>query len=190
MKHALSRRDNKKNQKPHTNTLETKTIRSKSWRNTLLSMKRTPAIAAIAAGFFIASAGAALASSSNSQASQPVNDSPSAHLPPDQSVAIPSSEETPGLQKEISSSEKKVSDVSSESTTRIEASIENNSSTTAHGKNTESYISVNGKSVEVPAHGTYRETIKDDNGKTTIKIRGNGSGVSIRTEVKNDEEAE
>lgn len=186
MKHAQTHHNNKKGQKPHTNILETKTIHQRNWRNTLFSKRRTPAIAAIAAGFFIASVASA--------SSQPSRTTLTPDNTTHENQSPPESEAHADMQTSIhpeTNSEKNTQNYSNMSDVRIETKIESDTDTNSENPQaTEHSVTVNGVPVSIPERGTYKQTIHDESGETTIRIRGNDAGVSLHADIKNSKEAE
>lgn len=186
--------NNKKDLKPHTNTLKTNTIRVKSWRNLLLS-KRTPAVIFITIGFFIAAFLPAYAVVVDTGSDMPNADDPSIDTSP--MIKSDKSESVNTKNDEASNAHspavKSHSNYSNSTKVEINSSqTSSDSSASARSDNSSgSTLTVNGEKVDLPDSGTYRETIKTDDSTTRIRAKfDNDSNMSLRINHTNEKEVE
>lgn len=190
---ALTSPNNKHGSKnPHTNTLETKTIRSKSWPYALLEKRHTPAIALVVAGFFMAlvpTTQAAISSWQDDNDKTNYNETDSDTIDGTTQISYPSTTPASDIteSKPSSSEQSSPSSEASKGTGSQSNSIKISTevSSTQNGssvKNTD--VVVNGEKLEPDANGRIKKDYKDEN--SNIKIRAkidpeqtSGSSASI-----------
>ncbi len=188
MKHVLIRHDNKRNQKPHTNTLNTNITRFQSWRN-FLELSKTPAAIAIAAGFFIALAPVSVATFYANQSDTDVN---FADMLPNEHETVPvTTAGTPAVNEETAPNitpvdKQTTANVAHDRTISISIESRQTTETPKQDPSQTPSVTVNGQAVTLPKNGTYRETYQDKDTKTNIRIRGTSDASSISIHTKTD----
>lgn len=162
----------------HTNTLETKTIRIKSW---LHEYARAPAITALVAGFLLlAYSVPALMQSSYS---------PGTITPTLDTVTHPEIEPATVTQPSVideptpSTPTSQQSPIQSSASLHIEVSTR--SSVSDQPAQTETSLTINGQPVELPKNQRINEKIETEHGTTRIHGRinaGSGANITISTD--------
>lgn len=193
METALWGGKNKQHQ-TQTNTLEAKTIRAKSWRDSLHLNSRTPAITAIVAGFFMLSAlpGLAVVSGSEKDTLSDATAQPLEAVAPAEtsSAGLIDADYNDDSSKTVQPTQEAVGGSSSS----ISISMSVSSSSSTNGEETdndpEPTVTINGQTVDLPSSGRIREDIEDKYSKTRIHgyIDSDGdSSISISTDLNNSE---
>jgi hypothetical protein len=169
-----------------TNTLETKTIRVKSWRDSLSLLTRTPAIVAIAAGFLMLFSLPSLAANMRSEKDDTASENLQPLLPAvihEATAEEPTEAQNPVAEPKSYAQE---SQESSSASVRINMSVNSSSSGDDEGNNqSESTVTVNGEMVDLPTNGRINEVIEDENSRTRIRGRIEGNS-SIRISTDSD----
>ncbi len=188
MNTALWGGKNKQHQ-THTNTLETKTIRVKSWRNSLHLNRRAPAIAAIVAGFFMLTALPSLAVVFGSEKELDTSDAAKSMSLPTSSGASFANQANSKDTDNNPASDPPNNETSTGSSSSVSINMSVSSSSSTNGEETNNApkptVSINGQAVDLPSSGRIREEIEDENSRT--RIRGNidsdgDSSISISTD--------
>lgn len=192
---AESNSDNKNDLKPHTNTLKTNTIRIKSWRNSLLS-KRTPAVIFITIGFFITAfipAYAVVMDTGNDMPSNNHTDNGPEPATEDEPLNS-STSNAKASENGLSNPDAAALNNSSSNSSKVEVhSVQtySSSSSPADTSSSSSSLTINGRKVDLPENGTYRETVKTEDSTTSIRAKlDNDSNMSIKINHSTEKEVE
>lgn len=188
MKTALGGGKNKQHQ-THTKTLETNTIRTKSWRQLLSFLTSTPAYLLYAAGFFITLSLPVLASDHDSDtttANSPDTAVLQANVTEDSTSSTDGSSKPDDAPALKASAKSTTSSSLSDSTTSISIDMSVSSSSDDEDEtNPETTVSINGQAVELPSNGRFNEKFKDDNNSTRLRGKidaDNGASIRISTD--------
>ncbi len=177
MKAVISRKNKQNFINPQTKTLETNTIRSKSWPYALFRKRHTPAIALVVAGFLIGIVSVVHANtnnqSENTSTHTPVNQQPSSiNENVDTSQTAPDSktedmhsqnqsdQPTPAIQSDHSTEQSNSLNIHAEI-------ITNNNSSDVQGTS----ITVNGVNLQPDKNGRINEEFENE--ESNIRIRAN-----------------
>lgn len=193
MKTAREGGKNKQNQ-TQTKTLETNTIRSKSWINSLLLTPNKPAIVAIAAGFFMLLFLPGISSSLKNEILEAEDSSNTEVLPTNTiSDAVEVESKDSSITNNQSIDQHNSTDVQSKqknsTAVKLKVSVKYSNANSYSEPSQKPTLSINGQEIELPKNKSFNETFKDDNSKTRIRIRkgsyGNSSvRISTDTDIK------
>ncbi len=192
MKAVISRKNKQNFINPQTKTLETNTIRSKSWPYALSRKRHTPVIALVVAGFLIGIVSVVHANTNNqsekTSTHTPVNQQPSSvNENVDTSQTAPDSKTedmhsqnqsdhpTPALQSEHSTEQS--------NSLNIHAEINTNQNSSSNTQGTS--ITVNGENLQPDKNGRINEEFENEESKVRIRAKvspnspSNGSNTRV-----------
>ncbi len=188
MRAVLLNSNNKHHQNPHKQSLETKTIRLKSWLPALFTKRHAPAITLVVAGIFIASAFSILPAWADKNDETDINPSENnGSVKSSEYVQSPALHDTNEPARSNKNDDTNAGNSTSNSSTSINVESSIRSSQESDGQ-TQAEVKVDGREITPDSNGRIKEDYVD--GDTDVRIRGrvhsngssNQSSISISSE--------